>query len=85
MQTPQGYCSAVEGRQVDVQAVFKCNRKKYKMKDKQKTKGKEKNSAQHKAKYLSLFKPGLEKSPSSTYLVYFLMYVSSVFVLGICC
>ena len=82
LQTPQGYCYVIEGRQVDIQAVFKCNRKKYKSKTK---KRKETNSAQHKAKYLSLFKFGLEKSPSSAYSVYLLMYVSSIFVLGICC
>ena len=78
LQTPQGYCSVIEGRQVDIQAVFKCNRKKYKSKTK---KRKETNSAQHKAKYLSLFKLGHEKSPSPAYLVYLLMYVSSIFVL----
>ena len=82
MQTPQGYCYVTEGRQVDIQAAFKCNRKKYKSKKK---KRKETNSALHKAKYLSLFKLGLEKSPSSAYLVYLLMHVSSVFVLGTCC
>ena len=77
LQILQGYCSVIEGRQVDIQAVFKCNIKKYKSKTK---KRKETNSAQHKAKYVSLFKSGHEKSSSSAYLVYLLMYVSSVFV-----
>ena len=79
MQTPQRYCSVIEGNQVDIQAVFKCNRKKHKSKTK---KRKETNSAQHKGKYLSLFKLGHEKYPSSACLVYLLMHVSSVFVLG---
>ena len=34
LQTPQGYGSVTEGREVDIQAVFKCNRKKYKSKTK---------------------------------------------------
>ena len=36
LQTRQGYCSATEVRQVDIQAVFRCHRKKYKIEGKQK-------------------------------------------------
>ena len=68
--------SVIEGRQVEIKGK--------EIKDKER-KRKETNSAQHKAKYLSLFKLGHEKSPSSAYLVYLLMYVFSVFVLSICC
>ena len=81
LQTLQGYCSVIEGRQVNIQAVFKCKRKQYKIKNKQK----KTISAQDYAKYLSLFKLGVEKAPSSAYLVYLVMHVSSVFVLDIYC
>ena len=86
MQTPQGYRSVIEGREKEIFQLFlSAVERSINQRQTKEKKRKETNSAQHKAKYLSLFKFGLEKSPSSAYSVYLLMYVSSIFVLGICC
>ena len=86
--TLQGYCSIIESRQVNIQAVFNSKRKKNKIKYKQTKKTNNNNNNKFctmQYKEFKLVQVCFEKSPSSAYLVYLVMYVSSVFVLGICC